>query len=87
MTRIMNFTAKPVRKQLRNRPKEKQKRANPQGNERIIPDQFSFLYCDLGGGMYFGKILLLFQEKALKMEEFYVCGSNFTEKRLYYRKR
>lgn len=29
MTRIMNFTAKPVRKQLRNRPKEKQKRANP----------------------------------------------------------
>ena len=53
MTRIMNFTAKPVRKQLRNRPKEKQKRANPQGNERIIPDQFSFLYCDLGGGMYF----------------------------------
>lgn len=35
----------------------------------------------------YGKILLLFQEKALKMEEFYVCGSNFTEKRLYYRKR
>ena len=29
MTRIMNFTAKPVRKQLRNRTKEKQKRANP----------------------------------------------------------
>ncbi len=29
MTRIINFTAKPVRKQLRNSPKEKQKRANP----------------------------------------------------------
>ena len=76
MTRIMNFTAKPVRKQLRNRPKEKQKRANPH-NFFIKSPQY----------VPYGKILLLFQEKALKMEEFYVCGSNFTEKRLYYRKR
>ena len=31
----------------------RQERANPQRNKGIIPDQFSFLYCDLGGGMYF----------------------------------
>ena len=79
MTRIMNFTAKPVRKQLRNRPKEKQKRANPHNFFIKLPLMFLIIV--------YGKILLLFQEKALKMEEFYVCGSNFTEKRLYYRKR
>ena len=79
MTRIINFTAKPVRKQLRNRPKEKQKRANPHNFFIKLPLMFLIII--------YGKILLLFQEKALKMEEFYVCGSNFTEKRLYYRKR
>ena len=79
MTRIMNFTAKPVRKQLRNRPKEKQKRANPHNFFIKSPQYVPYII--------YGKILLLFQEKALKMEEFYVCGSNFTEKRLYYRKR
>ena len=79
MTRIINFTAKPVRKQLRNRPKEKQKRANPHNFFIKSPNMFLIII--------YGKILLLFQEKALKMEEFYVCGSNFTEKRLYYRKR
>ena len=36
----MNFTAKPVRKQLRNRPKEKQKRANPHNFFIKIPPVF-----------------------------------------------
>ena len=62
MTRIMNFTAKPVRKQLRNRPKEKQKRANPHNFFIKLPLMFLIIL--------YGKILLLFQEKALKWKNF-----------------
>lgn len=62
MTRIMNFTAKPVRKQLRNRPKEKQKRANPHNffikSPQYVP--YNSIWEDT----------LLFQEKALKWKNF-----------------
>ena len=79
MTRIMNFTAKPVRKQLRNRPKEKQKRANPHNffikSPQYVP--YNSIWEDTS----------FVSGESTYMEEFYVCGSNFTEKRLYYRKR
>lgn len=62
MTRIMNFTAKPVRKQLRNRPKEKQKRANPHNffikSPQYVP--YNSIWEDTS----------LFQEKALKWKNF-----------------
>ena len=61
MTRIMNFTAKPVRKQLRNRPKEKQKRANPHNffikSPQYVP--YNSIWEDTS-----------FHEKALKWKNF-----------------
>ena len=76
MTRIMNFTAKPVRKQLRNRPKEKQKRANPH-NFFIKSPQYVLINNIWADSSFVSR-------EGIKKGEYYICGSNFTKKRLYY---
>lgn len=59
---MINFTAKPVRKQLRNRPKEKQKRANPHNFLIKLPLVFLILLYE--------RIVVLFQMTELKKENF-----------------
>lgn len=72
MTRIMNFTAKPVRKQLRNRPKEKQKRANPH-NFFIKSPQSLFQVCsNTFLILVYGKIAFCFRRKYEKKDFIFV---------------